>query len=166
MHTVQIIAENIALEAHTGQFRNNGTTPYIEHPRAVRNTIIDLYALWSKYGRLYPYGGSTSDYYIFESAALLHDVVEDASEKGFTLDNIRQRLVDGQAPIRMIEPIITAVRLLTRDKSIPYLEYLAAIKTNPVARLVKLADLQHNMSDLKLGTLRDKYQLAEWFLLQ
>lgn len=37
--------------------------------------------------------------------------------------------------------------LMTHEKSVPYLAYVEKIKANPIARAVKLADLQHN-SDL------------------
>ena len=68
--------------------------------------------------------------------ALLHDVVEDS---GYTLSD----LSDAGFP----EKVTDAIALLTHDKSVPYMEYIAALKDNPVARSVKLADLEHN-SDL------------------
>lgn len=43
--------------------------------------------------------------------------------------------------------VVEALGLLTHDPAVPYLEYVAAIKPNPIARAVKLADLRHN-SDL------------------
>jgi len=49
------LAKKIATEAHTGQFRNDKTTPYIKHPEAVANAVDS---------RLKP-------------IAWLHDVVED-----------------------------------------------------------------------------------------
>ena len=69
-------------------------------------------------------------------AALLHDVVEDTT---VTLADLQKA---GFAP-----EIIEAVRLLTHDKSTPYMDYINALKENPIARAVKLADLKHN-SDL------------------
>lgn len=52
--------------------------------------------------------------------------------------------------------IINHVRLLTHDKSVPYLEYIAAIKGDPVACEVKLADLCHNSDLSRLNTITDK----------
>lgn len=65
-------------------------------------------------------------------AALLHDVVEDTS---VTLADLEQ----------VFPPEVTqAVALLTHADQVDYFDYVRAIKTNPVARLVKLADLEHN----------------------
>ena len=68
--------------------------------------------------------------------ALLHDVAEDTA---YTIGDI--------AAMGFPKEVTDALALLTHDKSVPYLDYVAAIKENPVARAVKLADLRHN-SDL------------------
>lgn len=68
--------------------------------------------------------------------------------------------------------IIMAVCLMTHDKTIPYMDYIAKIKNNPIARAVKLEDLKHN-SDLnrievitqKDRERADKYQMAISFLM-
>ena len=69
-------------------------------------------------------------------AALLHDVVEDTP---YTFDDL---LAMGFG-----EEVVAALRLLTHDDAVPYMDYVANIKANPIARAVKLADLRHN-SDL------------------
>ena len=48
---------------------------------------------------------------------------------------------------------------MTHDDSVPYLDYVAALKSNPVARCVKLADLRHN-SDLSRLDVVDEKALA------
>ncbi len=68
--------------------------------------------------------------------ALLHDVIEDTP---YTLQDIRDMGFD--------EDVLEALALMTHDKDVPYMEYVAGIKGNPIARTVKLADLRHN-SDL------------------
>ena len=68
--------------------------------------------------------------------ALLHDVVEDSD---CTLSDLRQ--------MGFPEAVLEALALLTHDDETPYLDYVANIKSNPIARAVKLADLRHN-SDL------------------
>lgn len=68
--------------------------------------------------------------------ALLHDVVEDTE---YTLSDLRD--------LGIPEQVLQALTLLTHDDRVPYLEYVAKIRENPIAREVKLADLHHN-SDL------------------
>ena len=69
-------------------------------------------------------------------AALLHDVAEDTD---ITLADLRE--------MGFPETVLTALNLLTHREGVPYPDYVAAIKENPIARAVKLADLRHN-SDL------------------
>lgn len=69
-------------------------------------------------------------------AALLHDVVEDTP---CTFTDLRE--------MGFPEEVLNALRLLTHDDAVPYLDYVVRLKDNPIARAVKLADLRHN-SDL------------------
>lgn len=64
--------------------------------------------------------------------ALLHDVVEDTQ--------ITMKQLEKDFPAQVIE----ALQLLTHDIDTDYFEYIKAIKNNPVAKAVKLADLLHN----------------------
>ena len=68
--------------------------------------------------------------------ALLHDVVEDSN---CTLEDL--------AVMGFCDRVVEAIRLMTHNDHIPYMDYVAKIKENPIARAVKLADLTHN-SDL------------------
>ncbi|MBQ7624936.1 MAG: GTP pyrophosphokinase [Clostridia bacterium] len=79
------------------------------------------------------------------AVALLHDAVEDG---GFTLEEIRAA--------GFPESVISAIALLTHDKSVPYSEYVAKIKENPTARAVKLADLAHNSDLSRLDRVDEK----------
>lgn len=74
--------------------------------------------------------------YVFHPFHLLHDVVENT---GYSVGNLR-RLGFG-------EDVISALKFLTYDESISYLDYVRKIKTDPIATAVKLTDLRHN-SDL------------------
>ena len=94
--------------------------------------------------------------------AVLHDVIEDTP---ITLDDLRQQ--------GFPEVVLGALALLTHDTaSTSYEDYVAAIKPNPLARKVKLADLAHNMDIRRLPQLSmkdygrlEKYRRA-WELLQ
>ena len=77
--------------------------------------------------------------------ALLHDVVEDTD---FTLSDLRAMGFPAAA--------VDAVAMMTHDPKVPYLEYVAKIRTNPVARAVKLADLRHNSDLSRLDTVDEK----------
>ena len=85
--------------------------------------------------------------------ALLHDVVEDSE---YTIDNLRD--------MGFTEAIISAIDMMTHDPEIPYMEYVAQIKKNPIAKAVKLADLRHNsdLSRLDRITSRDKARAKKY----
>lgn len=65
--------------------------------------------------------------------ALLHDTIEDTK---LTLEEIRKEFGD---------KIADAVDVLTHQVGVKYMDYIKEIKKNPLARAVKLADLEHNM---------------------
>ena len=77
--------------------------------------------------------------------ALLHDVVEDTD---ITLSDL--------AAMGFPSEVIDALALLTHDDSVPYSDYVAAIKNNPVSRAVKLADLRHNSDLSRLDEVTEK----------
>ncbi len=79
------------------------------------------------------------------TVALLHDVVEDAN---YTIDDI---IVMG-----FPKSVTDALALMTHDKSVPYMDYVAKIKSNPIAKAVKLADLRHNSDISRLDTVDEK----------
>ena len=144
---VEIITKafNFANQAHKGIKRRSGE-PYIMHPIAVAKIVCNEIGL-----------GSTSI-----CSALLHDVVEDTK---WTLKELE---AEG-FPTGVLE----AVRLLTREKDVPYMAYIERLSGNQIARKVKLADLEHNSDLTRLieVTERDlrrqeKYFFAKEFLLR
>ena len=77
--------------------------------------------------------------------ALLHDVVEDSE---LTFDDLQKE--------GFTESIIEALRLMTHDGAVPYMDYVRKIKENPVARVVKLSDLAHNSDLSRLDSIDEK----------
>ena len=77
--------------------------------------------------------------------ALLHDVVEDTS---YTLDDLRAMGFSAE--------ILEALALMTHANAVPYLEYIAALKKNPIASAVKLVDLRHNSDLSRLDEIDEK----------
>ena len=96
--------------------------------------------------------------------ALLHDTVEDTE---ITLEDLA-----AEFPTAVVE----AVGLLTHGKGTDYYDYVRRIRKNPIARKVKLADLNHNMDATRfagvsvpkerIGYFRDKYTKAKAILLE
>ena len=83
--------------------------------------------------------------------ALLHDTVEDTD---ITLDDLRREFPD---------EVVDAVALVTHDEAVDYFDYVRAIKENPIARKVKLADLAHNSDQTRcIGSDLTKKQLERW----
>ena len=84
--------------------------------------------------------------------ALLHDTVEDTD---ITFEDLINEGFN--------DNIISALKLLTHNDDTPYMEYIYKIKTNPLARKVKLADLYHNSDltrlDLTVDKIPPKYEI-------
>lgn len=88
--------------------------------------------------------------------ALLHDVVEDTD---YTIADLEK--------MGFSTDVLEALELLTHRDGTPYMEYVAKIRDNPIARAVKLADLAHNsdlsrldVADEKALRRREKYRQA------
>jgi len=85
--------------------------------------------------------------------AVLHDVVEDTD---WTIEKLISEGFD--------EEVITAVKLLTHNKKVPYKKYIEAIKTNTIALRVKLADLEDNLDIKRIAhpKFKDYARIAEY----
>lgn len=79
------------------------------------------------------------------TVALLHDVVEDTN---YTIDDM--------IAMGFPKPVTDALTLMTHDMSVPYMDYVARIKSNPIAKAVKLADLRHNSDISRLDAVDEK----------
>ena len=85
--------------------------------------------------------------------AWLHDLCEDTAVTPELL------LKEGFTP-----RIVQAVRILTKPREMDYYDYIRRVRTDPIARAVKLADLTHNMdlSRLPNPTDRDRERLEKY----
>ena len=131
-------AIEFATEKHKGQKRIGGDD-YITHPIAVFEIVKN--------------NGYGEDYQI---TALFHDLLEDTNA---TEEEIL-KLGNGR--------ILTAVKLLTKQKGYVMQEYIEAIKNNDIAFKVKTADRLHNLQCALVTDVefKRKYILetVDWYL--
>lgn len=124
-------AYEYAKELHSGQFRKSGEE-YINHPLAVAEIVAGL--------------GLDTDSIC---AALLHDTVEDCSEKT-DLDKIRKLFGDSVA--ELVDGLTKLVQIPFEDKEDEHMENLRkmffAMAKDIRVIFIKLADRLHNMRTL------------------
>ena len=77
--------------------------------------------------------------------ALLHDLVEDTE---YTIADLTEMGFD--------KAVTDAIALMTHAKGVEYMAYVRAIKENPIAKTVKLADLKHNADLTRLDSIDEK----------
>lgn len=80
----------------------------------------------------------------------LHDVLEDNA-----LEYPVARLSE-LFPVWVVERVVVLTKLPGEEYDL----YVLRTKQDAATRLTKIADLLHNISDLKHGSMRDKYRLA------
>ena len=118
-------AEEFARWKHQHQFRRDGRTPYVEHPKAVMTILRN------------EFGVTDVDTL---AAGLLHDTIEDtATDYDEVSERFGKRVAD-------------YVAFLTKDKRLPEAKrertYFAQLARAPIpARLCKVADSLHNLRD-------------------
>lgn len=140
--------------SHRNQKRWDGS-PYIAHPRAVGRFAR---ALATKFWPTL----SEEELDIFEVMGLAHDLAEDqaVSEDYF----ISLLYASGYGDSHDLERLRIGLKILNKNNYPDYLAFTLAAKANGEARVVKIADITHNSSDIKKGSMSDKYKLALWIL--
>ncbi|MCA1617999.1 MAG: HD domain-containing protein [Acidobacteria bacterium] len=78
-------------------------------------------------------------------AAVLHDVVEDTD---WTLERLREE--------GFSDEVLEAVDCLTHREGESYQEFVERVRANPIARQVKIADLEDNMNIRRISQLGAK----------
>jgi (p)ppGpp synthase/HD superfamily hydrolase len=135
-------AEEFARWKHQHQFRRDGVTPYVEHPRAVMSILRD------------EFGVTDVDTL---AAGLLHDTIEDtATDYDEVSERFGRRVAD-------------MVAVLTKDKRLPEAKreraYFAQLARAPLAaRLCKIADSLHNVRDADAAHRPKAAKKARWLL--
>lgn len=139
-----IKAFQIAMGVHSSHKDKSGMT-YFWHPLRVANAM--------KGWRL-------------QTIAILHDTVEDGTSLPYDLLKLLgvsdQDINEDGTDMTILklrhlgitdEEVLTAVDAITKKKGESYAEYLRRVKKNPLARVVKLADIDDNMSVERLSYL-------------
>ena len=86
-------------------------------------------------------------------AAVLHDVVEDTE---WTLERLREA--------GFSDEVLEAVDCLTHREGESYQQFVERVRTNPIARQIKIADLEDNMNVRRMNQLgpRDLERLEKY----
>ena len=113
-------ALSIAEKAHEGVMRNDGVTPYIEHPMKVATLLFET--------------GLKDDTIL--ACAILHDTIEDTN------------ITKSDLILSFGNQIADTVERLSKPKDYDNKSYYQKIQTDPIATLVKLADRAHNLMTL------------------
>ncbi len=77
--------------------------------------------------------------------ALLHDLIEDTE---YTIEDLSNMGFD--------KSVTDAIALMTHADGVDYMDYVRMIKENPIAKAVKLADLNHNSDLTRLDVIDEK----------
>ena len=98
----------------------------------------------------------------WEICGILHDVIEDTP---VSLEMLREE--------GFSETVLSALALLTHDRSVPYMDYIHQLTKSPLAIQVKLHDLHDNLNRDRLGALTlederrmEKYKKSQAYLLR
>lgn len=78
------------------------------------------------------------------TVGLLHDLLEDTD---YTVEKLSELFP---------KVVVDAVVAITKVRGEKYSEYIARVKANPVANVVKIADIAHNCDLTRLSVVTDK----------
>ena len=138
-------AMNIAYKAHEGQFDKCGF-PYICHPIHLAESIITTLPLYINNDNNKDYLKDIPVDEYLTCVALLHDVVEDTD---ITIEDLSKEF-----PFIVTE----AVDLLTHRPDVNYFDYIYKIKSNFLARSIKILDILHNKNKDREALIDDESQ--------
>jgi (p)ppGpp synthase/HD superfamily hydrolase len=127
---------HIARQAHQGQYRFDGVTPYFTHVEGVANSF------------------DPSEETLIQ-ISYLHDILKDTPMTAQALLGL------GIMPL-VVQQVVT----LTKVEGEDYFVYLARVKKDGWSRRVKIADILYNLGDSPSKNQVKKYAKALKFLLE
>ena len=135
-------ARCFAQQAHEGQFRRDGITPYITHPKNVVDRLEIMLSCMTEERKS-----------IFLAVGWLHDVLEDphATEASIQIYGIPN-------------DVITEIKILSKTKNETYSDYIESISKSAVATMVKICDMESNLADSPTNRQVTKYIRSIAFL--
>lgn len=143
-------AFSIAEISHRGQKRKFSDEDYIWHPVRVAESLFTSYmSTNNRVTSVVSRSGIGLDSFL--SIAIMHDVFEDTKTKESDIRDV------------FTEFVIDGINTLSRKENENYFDFIMRIVYTPFA-IIKKADIEDNMRDLKEGTLKDKYRLAHYVL--
>ena len=153
---------------HANDYRKDGKTPYMVHVHAVVENTKRI--VFEEGATPVPYKTPRA----IMAVAALHDVMEDHRE--LTRRDLLTALLDPdetsltneqitEENATIIDVLAAVLAITKRPKGEePYDSYVRRVAGNAWARIVKRGDLEHNLTDLSPGSMRDKYELTKWVL--
>lgn len=146
------VARYIAVDAHGTQTNKHDGTLYILHP--LRVGVASRKA--AQRNGLRPA--------VCEAVGYLHDVLEDTH---FTASDLIADLMDGGVKRATAETIVENVEILSKRKGEANRDYYERVSRHPIARQVKLMDIQDNFrrnhlitDEATLSRMASKYSLG------
>ena len=130
------LAKKYAITQHKGQYRKNHKTPYWHHLRDVVNNLEMM--------------GITDESIL--CAGWLHDIIEDTS---FDFDNVSKDF--GKKIAQIVSDVTKETRLPKIQQERNYLKQLS--ESSWQSKVVKLADILANISDLKNSGFTNKEKI-------
>ena len=133
-------AISIAVSAHSDQ-TDKGGNPYILHPLRVMQSL------------------RTMDEMI---VGVLHDVVEDCSEAGYTFEYLKKKgfptsVIDALKSVTKTPNEESALKAASGDERTEiYLQFVSRALSNPIGKRVKRADIFDNLNVQRIGQLTEK----------
>lgn len=159
-------ALKIATEGHSGIFRKDNKTPYIEHPKAVAKIAVEQIEQHRNYIKHNVFNNLSV---LVQIVSYFHDLIEDVEKWLNKEDELIKHLESESGiniPDKIREYVVDALKRMNKNNFETYLEFVLSAKLNLLSKYSKIGDLTHNVSDLWKGSLKEKYILSLYIIKQ